>query len=128
MVDHILKLNRTKAGIPEIVQLVAMENFHLEVDVKGLLYLRPTTQLEKVTPVQSGRVGLVLRTDPGVEFCLKPYRYMADPSKVRYNKDNSHFIQVRKGRQHLILEYYHKGADAETIQKATGATKASIAK
>jgi hypothetical protein len=115
-VDHILTLNRTKVGIPEIVTLVDMENFNLEVDVPGLLHLRPTTQLEKATPVQSGRVGLVLRTDAGVQFGLKPYRYMIDPSKVR------------KGRQHLILELYKNNKTADEIQKLTGATKASIQK
>lgn len=59
---------------------------------------------------------MVLRTDPGVEFCLKPYRYMIDASKVR------------KGRQHLILELHKNGQSAAEIQTTTGATKASITK
>jgi hypothetical protein len=48
-------LNRTKEGIPEIAKLVDMEDFNLDVDVKGRLYLRPTTQLEKATLARSGR-------------------------------------------------------------------------
>ncbi len=35
---------------------------------------------------------------------------------------------MRKGRQHLILEYYKNNKTAEEIQKLTGATKAIITK
>jgi len=116
VVDRVLTLNRTKSGIPEIAQLVEFDNFNLEVDVKGLLFLRPTTQLETASLCKSGRVGLVLRTEGGVPYCLKPYRYMNCPAKVR------------KGRQHLILELHHEGKEEGAIVKTTGATKASVAK
>jgi len=116
VVDHILTLCRTEDGIPEISELVENEDFHWEVDVPGLLCIRPSEELERNLPVKSGRFGLVLRTDPGVEFCLKPYRYMLFP------------LEVRKGRQSLILHLHHDGRSAAEIRKLTGATASVISK
>eukprot|EP01126_Amoeba_proteus_P035839 TRINITY_DN3624_c0_g2_i2.p1 TRINITY_DN3624_c0_g2~~TRINITY_DN3624_c0_g2_i2.p1 ORF type:complete len:280 (+),score=36.02 TRINITY_DN3624_c0_g2_i2:100-939(+) len=87
VVDHILSLNPLKDSekIPEVAEFVCIEGFHLEVNKTGLLFLRPSDELEQKECVKSGRVGLVLRTDPGVQFVMKPYRFMIFPHQVRHN-------------------------------------------
>jgi len=112
VVDHILSL--TEAA--DIASLTTKSDFNWKLTEKSCLYLKPDTEkkLEYKPLYQSGRVGLVLRTDNHASFVLKPYRYLAYPNLCK------------KGKQHLILELYDSGKTKEEIQKITGATNASI--
>jgi len=113
VVNKILESNSKK----EIVDFVGSEGFEsLDVEKKSRLYLRPETGLEQKLLQTSGRFGLVLRNDEQAKFVLKPYRFMSFPN------------EVRKGRQHLVLDLHHNGKTVKEISEISGCTPAQSGK
>jgi hypothetical protein len=95
-------------NVDNVSDFVSREDFNLEVDMKGPIYILRTEEnkIDKITT--SGRFGLVLRNDDQVPYVLRPYRYMSFPS------------EVRKGRQHLVLELHYKNVNSKKISDLTG--------
>jgi len=117
-VNHILTLNRSKKGIPEISEFVEFERFDLSVTQRGRLFLKQNNTLEQLAVVASPRVGLTLKKTDGERtyFLMKNYRFMSHP------------LLVRKGRVNLVLGLYADGKNAKEIQDTTGCGAATIKK
>ncbi|CAK7994949.1 Hypothetical protein POVR1_LOCUS467 [uncultured virus] len=108
VVDKILSIT----GFQDLNSLVGDEKFHHDVFSlqTSILSLIPTPFKTDRIIYQSARFGLTLRNHQQSSFVMKPYRYLSAP------------LEMKKGKQHLVLELAYQGHNVATISQITKST------
>jgi hypothetical protein len=114
LVDYVL----SKTGHDSVAELDAAIAVRPAWDPTNPLRLHDLPKLEDRVILRTARVGLSLRRvqpgSPGLQFLLRPYRFLSEPG------------QTAKGKPLMVLALLQRGESPQRIHELTNASLASI--